>query len=611
MDIPAPKKPDKYDSPENSTFYESGKYQSLANDEFRLLRLLPGKENSKLCCELLQNIPINSPPPYEAISYCAGNHKKTIPIQIDGVQFNAFESVGKALHQIQLDTSDRILWTDQICINMNNNKEREQQVGVMRNIYESATCVLMWTGRDSLGLNVSVDPFAAMRKYGSAELKQHLGQLGIQSESEHIEVTYNNREILKQSYAKFWDEFQSAFSNPYWSRAWICQEMIVAEELLILGGPKTERGTANLSWQVISKLLEILRIALAFTSKSKIREQCGNLQENECLLLEDCAEMFRKGFTGQATITNLLWVVDMRNSWKTRRPGNLKTLLHHARSCEMTDPRDRVYAFLGLADPGYAIVPDYTSGNEESVFVQVATQIISYEGKLEILQDSEGVAGRHGQCPSWVPNWSSTFARQFDHPFVSFKASADTAATAAFRSSASGMGRVLCAQGMIIDRIAKDEHRLFHTNPEFSYKRDRETIEKFLVFLGEPPDVPENDCTVAKTSLWDNLLAFARKQPKRESTVGLLWYSITLGLGHELESLDSSELESRIEGLLKWGGFNKNATVFRSPKGYVGQVFKSARPTDSLCIFPGASVPFVIRKEEDHYLLSLLLIYTG
>jgi hypothetical protein len=42
---------------------------------------------------------------------------------------------------------------------------------------------------------------------------------------------------------------------------------------------------------------------------------------------------------------------------------------------------------------------------------------------------------------------------------------------------------------------------------------------------------------------------------------------------------------------------------FRSPKGYMGMVPATARYSDMLCVLIGASAPFVLRKEADHYII--------
>jgi hypothetical protein len=38
-------------------------------------------------------------------------------------------------------------------------------------------------------------------------------------------------------------------------------------------------------------------------------------------------------------------------------------VLQHSPNCLASDSRDRVYAFIGLAEPGYNIIPSYQGAN--------------------------------------------------------------------------------------------------------------------------------------------------------------------------------------------------------------------------------------------------------
>ena len=92
-----------------------------------------------------------------------------------------------------------------------------------------------------------------------------------------------------------------------------------------------------------------------------------------------------------------------------KRSSDLKILLQHSRNCESSDPRDRVYAFLGLAHRGYGIVPDYSfSHTIIHVLVQTAQQIINYDKSLDILQHVRRGRDKLGTfLPTWVPDWTS------------------------------------------------------------------------------------------------------------------------------------------------------------------------------------------------------------
>lgn len=103
-------------------------------------------------------------------------------------------------------------------------------------------------------------------------------------------------------------------------------------------------------------------------------------------------------------------MTSMANGKKTlRRPTDLKAALRHSRHCRASDPRDRVYAFLGLADKGYAIRPDYAMENTiVHELINTAQKIIEHENSLDVLYCApRGRKALGSFLPTWVPDWTS------------------------------------------------------------------------------------------------------------------------------------------------------------------------------------------------------------
>jgi hypothetical protein len=92
-----------------------------------------------------------------------------------------------------------------------------------------------------------------------------------------------------------------------------------------------------------------------------------------------------------------------------KRSSDLIPLLQHSRNCQSSDPRDRVYAFLGLAHHGYDVVPDYNPSNKvERVLIETAKSIIRHDKSLAVLQHVHRGREMLGvKLPSWVPDWTS------------------------------------------------------------------------------------------------------------------------------------------------------------------------------------------------------------
>jgi hypothetical protein len=124
---------DIFSTPENDKFYAAYKYEQLdpSKQEIRLLRILPGRGDGTVKCELLTKAPLDSvTKTYSALSYCAGDPKRTQCIIVNGRKFRAFANLAHALAEARFfwkntyETRELLLWVDQICISQHNLLER-------------------------------------------------------------------------------------------------------------------------------------------------------------------------------------------------------------------------------------------------------------------------------------------------------------------------------------------------------------------------------------------------------------------------------------------------------------------------------------------------------
>jgi hypothetical protein len=127
-------------------------YQDLipGPDSIRLLRLLPSEdEDANIQCQLfdysLQDLGKRSHP-YEALSYVWGKLGKTLSIFVDKLDLPVTPSLYEALIRLRHRYIERIIWVDAICINQENQREKEQQILSMAKIYSQASCVVVWLG---------------------------------------------------------------------------------------------------------------------------------------------------------------------------------------------------------------------------------------------------------------------------------------------------------------------------------------------------------------------------------------------------------------------------------------------------------------------------------
>ncbi|KAH7026628.1 heterokaryon incompatibility protein-domain-containing protein [Microdochium trichocladiopsis] len=174
-------------------------YQTLKPGYIRLIELLPGRADDALAGELIEvflheyesdstsssNGACRS---FEALSYVWGSDAKPhnlISSSGGGALLPMTASLHGFLVRLRYSDRQRLVWADGICINQNDTREKEQQVGLMARIYRSASRVVADLGgeapspADSEQLGRFIDGCLrsltgrGLRGYGSS--KKHTG----------------------------------------------------------------------------------------------------------------------------------------------------------------------------------------------------------------------------------------------------------------------------------------------------------------------------------------------------------------------------------------------------------------------------------------------------
>ncbi|OCK77529.1 hypothetical protein K432DRAFT_117644 [Lepidopterella palustris CBS 459.81] len=213
----------------------------------------------------------------------------------------------------------------------------------MRTIYENATAVFAWLGRN-----------------------QSFGDWVASVQSESTESADEDQRLL------IWD----VITSPLWRRGWIQQELVVGREVYMM----SQKGFVN---------VHKLNICLEMLRKTEV---AGSLFQWD-------------GSCRTYPATSLL---QARKTWKGPEDVSLLSWLSRGGSLALTDPRDFVFAFIGLADPAYSVTPDYLKSCGE-VFEDAARKIIKHDRSLNILalvNFTESWARVVKDLPSWTPDWS-------------------------------------------------------------------------------------------------------------------------------------------------------------------------------------------------------------
>ncbi|KAH8796087.1 hypothetical protein F5882DRAFT_396621 [Hyaloscypha sp. PMI_1271] len=379
--------------------------------------------------------------------------------------------------------------------------------------------------------------------------------------------------IENEEFVAGWKSLGDIASSQWWSRAWICQEIIVAHTATIMCGP------AAMDWKQFTTVWPLMKEALAIFLQDILDK--GSYEHPLIPILRECPWI--------SNFPRISFILKTQDAWAKSDKRDIKPLLEASRSCQVTDPRDRIYAFLGLADPDYMIDPDYEVWNTlADTFTYTCKRIILFEQSLDILTHSQETERTLGNdLPSWVPDWSSENPSRHD---VQFRASADCKSTAAFLKGPLGSpDRCLRVQCLIIDQVANHDT----LGNRGGSDRDLETTKREWISILERH--VRNKRPIKSSNVVDDFMATIWQgsgiDPDAEE-------GDLLGLIKKPDKLILDQRKRLVEQTL-----SGDWRYFISPKGFMGLAKFRAQATDKICILLGASVPFVLRKVDDHYLL--------
>ena len=97
------------------------------------------------CC--LKVVSFASAPSYEALWYTWGE-KSDRHLRCSGKSLSIRPSLEDVLKRLRSTQTQHVVWTDAICIKQKDDKEKEGQLKLMREIYSKASRVLIWLGKD-------------------------------------------------------------------------------------------------------------------------------------------------------------------------------------------------------------------------------------------------------------------------------------------------------------------------------------------------------------------------------------------------------------------------------------------------------------------------------
>ncbi|KAF9768118.1 hypothetical protein IL306_014633 [Fusarium sp. DS 682] len=276
------------------------------------------------------------------------SHADTVDIAVNDRRFPIKANLHAALLGLYKYLDGRRIWTDAICINQKDHDEKAVQVARMDEIYSAAEKVFIWLGRKHTERTAAMSILKAWPSFpenpDNASIQFHGKQYA--SAKAFFDATSTGSELIS------WLNLLRTVTESWWSRVWTVQEFILAKEhAFYYDGEEVPVSE-------LKKAMDWTYFAASHLSP-KMVPHWVTFQPSMFDLKESATK---------------LHLLDVTLLGATRMAG---------------DPRDKVWAFLGITDPTTLgqtpLKPDYSSRNMGDFYLDIAQRLIKGDAGLLVL----------------------------------------------------------------------------------------------------------------------------------------------------------------------------------------------------------------------------------
>jgi hypothetical protein len=528
-------------------------------DSIRLLILEPGAEKDVLSCSLLP-VRLSENPAFEAISYTWGAPGDREVISVGGASLGVSRNLANALRNFRLRDRKCQFWADAVCINQDDIQERNKQVQIMREIFSKASKTRVWLG-DDMPLDRIVVSWVQAKK--------------LQKQDVYLQ---SNRwiEDMMSELRKTEQALMAFLGRPWFRRIWVVQEVAVSDDIEMHFGK-----------------FAITFGDLSYATQTMIgRELVG--------FNFDCG-----AHAGLNAINLMNWLHDCSRGTAPKRIKIEDILLRSARDFKATEPRDKIYALLGLPlENGHLMPPVNYNIPTRALYKDVAQTCLASTKSLKCL------AFGNPTFPSWLPDLEYMwYSRRLLLQCDEFKAGGDEKHGVDFIGAEQD---ILALTGYPLDRVAEilpyEEKEVDHSG----------------VYS------PATDMNFDWWRLCQERMETLMPYHTSETMVQLMWRlricdleSLDYGVRSRVPSSQHYESWTYSESMVaqpfcNGGGFAVGRKLFYEQKryaglasystdfsftvtenGYAGWIPKRSKVGDRVCVLAGGQVPFILRELPD------------
>lgn len=571
-------------APHNSTVYER---LPETPGIFRLVVLRPAiSKNAPIDCVLCIES-LNNNPQYQALSYTWGNPTQTREISVNKRSFTITENLFIALRHLRNVSRCRVIWVDALCINQNDIPERNQQVQHMRKIYRRASEVLIWLGSESNTTAAAIDFMTRIDWWITGNDSPDTSPLEMKFSALR---PFLENSLKREGFRAALLAFLKFVERPWWGRVWVSQEYAMATKAHFLCGRHV------MSLFIVEYFLGVWNHCQPLLMQITSEKRSASFHVHGETLYHTGKIFF---------LVTTRWLV--QRSISQRTPVDITDLLSTGRDMNFTDPRDKVYALLGMTfESKYGddlLKPNYGLDTKD-VYVSLATHILStrqtLDTLLQVCHNTEGEYGgedirfpskRVSELPSWVPDWSrmnETIPIDEIHwsKQTIYQAGLDRVSLTPFQFLEKGL--ILGVKGVLVDTIS--------IVGSLAPRALSPVLETWRKMVQQADDEIYFGSRTVREAFWRTILCDQWENDNKPYRLGsfidgkIRFPPCTKGEEARLLSVVDNTPTVRHMARIKGRRF------FRTEHGYIGMAPSLARSDDLVVVLLGGHFPFILRK---------------
>lgn len=333
--------------------------------QFRLLSF--ESSSSALSCRL-QNFDLTDCPDYYALSYVYGDPSIRESIVANGQKADVNQQGWHTLQQARARASaGSYFWLDAICINQDDHHEKAIQVYKIAQIFTGAIEVWACFGAEQ---DDSGFLFRALQSFpfDSISHAQTAAMTVTESSQELQRRTVNWLVSLGEDFDRFANALKAFGRRPFFSRMWIYQELYLAKKVLMVC------GTATASMLALRDIARVCtNLSHCYRPDKDYDYKGAQMRLIDMVQKTDIFSDSEKRDHDQYRLAMMVQRVHRTRDVLHYMEANMLFSIQEAvQGLHCYDPRDKIFAVLGVLDPDYGIAPDYTTSCYE-----LASQVLA------------------------------------------------------------------------------------------------------------------------------------------------------------------------------------------------------------------------------------------